>query len=68
MTENIIKAEKLYTPKEVEAMNIAKINTLARWRMEGRELPFIKAGTRVLYAGKDILDWIESNRVRPETA
>ncbi len=68
MNENIIKAEKLYTPKEVEAMNIAKINTLARWRMEGRELPFIKAGARVLYAGKDILDWIESNRVTPQTA
>ncbi len=68
MNDELIKAEKLYTPKEVEAMKIAKINTLARWRMEGRELPFIKAGTRVLYAGKDILDWIEGNRFTPLTA
>ncbi len=63
MTVNTITPATLYTTQEVAALKIATKDTLARWRMENVGIPFIKSGSKVLYRGQDILDWLESNRV-----
>jgi excisionase family DNA binding protein len=40
-----------------------KTNTLARWATEGRnDLPYFKAGNRVLYRKSDLDAWLESGR------
>lgn len=60
-----LEAQKLYTPKEVAEMKIATKDTLARWRMEKQYLPFIKAGSKVLYKGADIIAFLEANKISP---
>jgi hypothetical protein len=62
MQINEIKPNSLYSAHEVVTLNIASKDTLARWRSDGREIPFIKCGANVRYLGQDILDWLNSNR------
>ena len=38
------------------------VNTLNRWRLEGRGPIYIKAGRRVLYDPADVSAWLEANR------
>jgi len=57
---------KLYRPDEVVQLNIASKDTLARWRMNREKIPFIKVGSKVLYRGQDILDWLAANTIQPE--
>lgn len=59
----IIVADKVYcSDQTANYLNLTK-DTLARWRMERRGIPFIKAGSKVLYRGQDLLDWLENNRI-----
>lgn len=57
---------RLYRAEEVAKLNIASKDTLARWRMNREKIPFIKAGSNVLYRGQDILDWLAANTIKPE--
>lgn len=58
--------DKFYPAVEVEARGIAKEQTLAQWRSEGRKgPPYVKVGSRVLYGGKDLIDWLAASRVEP---
>jgi hypothetical protein len=54
-----------YPPQADELRPVAAVQTLARWRHEGRGPPYIKSGSRVLYRGADVLTWLEANRVKP---
>ena len=58
---------KFYRPNDDELRIIAAAHTLCRWRHEGTGPRYIKAGSRVLYQGKDLLDWLNAQRVEPST-
>ena len=65
--------DTLYTPDDLVARKVATYSTLSTWRHERKGPAFIRAGKRVLYAGKDLNYWISEQRVepiegRPETA
>lgn len=63
-----IQADQYYPPADLEGAGIAKTQTFAQWRHEGRGPAYIKVGSRVLYHGKDVLAWLNENRVSPEAA
>ena len=50
---------------EVSAMLKRSVKTLRNWRSAGRELPFVKQGSRVSYLKADILEYIARNRRVP---
>jgi len=59
---------ELYSPAQLDQKGIAKTQTLAQWRHQKRGPPYHKMGVRVVYLGKDILDWLNAHRVVPEAA
>ncbi len=63
-----IESEYLYSPRSPEMGEVAKKQTLAQWRSDGKGPPYIKSGSRVLYRGQDVIDWLNKNRTVPPTA
>ncbi len=63
-----IDPEHYYTPTAPELRPVAAVQTLARWRHEGRGPAFVKSGSRVLYKGADVLAWLEARRVATDAA
>jgi hypothetical protein len=61
-----IDPDVYYPPQADELRPVAAVQTLARWRHEGRGPPYIKSGSRVLYRGADVLAWLDANRVKTE--
>ena len=61
-----INPDLYYTPTAPELRPVAAVQTLARWRHEGRGPAYVKSGARVLYRGADVLAWLEANRVKTE--
>lgn len=57
-----------YTPTAPELRPVAAVQTLARWRHEGRGPAFVKSGSRVLYKSADVLAWLEARRVATDAA
>ncbi len=51
------------TPKEVNKAFLFSTSTLAKWRMDNKNLPFSKMGKYIRYKRSDILAFIESNKV-----
>ena len=63
MTTPNITSETLMKAKEVVAeFGFATETTLARWRMENRELPFLRCAGNIRYKRQDVLDWLERQR------
>ena len=61
----IIVPEGIYPPEEAaEGVGSSK-SGLAQMRMEGEGPAYIKLKGKVLYRGRDLLDWLESQRVEP---
>ena len=60
-----IDPDTYYPPTAPELQRIAAKQTWARWRHEGRGARYIKVngGSRVLYLGRDVLDWLEAHRI-----
>ena len=56
--------ERLYRPSDPELRAIASVGQLSQWRHHNRGPAFIKAETKVFYAGADLIRWLEENRVR----
>ncbi|WP_299986671.1 helix-turn-helix domain-containing protein [uncultured Ruegeria sp.] len=63
-----IESNKLYPTGAPELEVIAKRQTLAQWRSEGKGPPYTKSGSRILYSGKDLIDWLKAQRVEPSAA
>lgn len=57
---------KLYQTDDPALEVLGTYSTLAQWRMRKYGPRFHKFGKRVLYAGKDLNDWLAAHRV--ETA
>lgn len=60
--------QKLYLTDDPALRVIGPYSTLAHWRSEGRGPSFVKLGSRVAYAGRDLNDWIASQTVRPRAS
>ena len=63
-----IDPEIYYPPSAPELRPVGAIQTLARWRHEGRGPEFVKSGARVLYRGSDVIAWLEARRIKTEAA
>ena len=62
-----MKEERQYlTKREVAALLRLSTYTIDSWVSQRRELPFIRMGSRVMFAAKDVQAWIEKNRVSPQ--
>lgn len=65
MIGNNSKQKNLLTPAQAaEQLNIP-VSTLARWRTERRELPYVTVGRLVRYRQDDIDRWVDGNIVNP---
>ena len=50
-------------PQDVKREYGFSVSTLAKWRMDNKNLPFSKMGKYIRYQRSDIETFIESNRV-----
>ena len=55
--------DRAYRPDDLT--EIATRSTLAKWRHYGRGPAFYKFGSRVLYRGSDLNQWVAAHRVEP---
>lgn len=55
--------EPLLSTDQTAAILGIKLNTLDAWRCHGRGPKFVKWGRAIRYDRKDVLDWIESQKV-----
>jgi predicted site-specific integrase-resolvase len=56
---------KYLRPRDAAAMLGVAPQTLARWRVEGSPIPFVRVGRRAIrYDVKDLLAYAESMKVR----
>lgn len=62
-----IEPDKVYTDVDLEEKGLNKRTTFKQWRSQGKGPPYIKAGSRVIYAGHDLIDYYKQNRVNPGT-
>jgi excisionase family DNA binding protein len=59
-------SNKLLNVKQVaEALSVAP-KTVYMWRWKRKNLSFIKVGGSVKVSEKDLMDFIESRKIRPE--
>ena len=58
-------SEKLYRPSDPAMRGIATEGTLSVWRCKGQGPPFLKIGSRVVYRGVDLNEWLEARLVKP---
>lgn len=63
-----IEPDLWYIPTAPEMRVIGAKQTLAKWRHEGRGPAYFKCGSRVLYRGADLLDWLDAHRVTTDEA
>ncbi len=57
--------KRLYPATDPALRPIACYATLAEWRCKGFGPAYIKAGSRVLYRGSALNEWLESCTVTP---
>lgn len=60
--------DKLYRASDPAMRQIATEGVLAQWRHYGRGPAFIRMAGKIFYAGRDLIEWIESNRIEPPAA
>ena len=59
---------KLYRASDPEVTDILPYSTLASYRHEGRGPEYIKLGSRVLYQGRVLNEWLTARIVKPKAA
>ena len=64
----MIDPHSYYPPTAPEMRAGGAVQTLARWRSEGKGPAFVKSGSRVIYKGADVLSWLDARRVSTDTA
>lgn len=57
--------QKLYRASDPEMRAIASPGVLCQWRFHGRGPAYLKVAGKVLYAGRDVIAWLEANRIEP---
>jgi len=61
----MIDPEKFYPAGTPELLEIRPKQSWAKDRHLGRGPAYSKIGRRVVYKGKDILSWLDANRIEP---
>ena len=60
--------KKAYLSKQELAEFLGlSIYTVDSWVSERREIAFVKMGRRVMFDMKDVLEWVEANKMQPRT-
>ena len=54
--------DQLLTEHEAAVALLVSVKTLQAWRVQGRNVPFVRIGRRIAYRVRDINDFIEKNR------
>jgi len=65
MSDNLELPTKYLNEKQVSELTGLGLSTLKNHRFEKRGIPFVKAGRSVRYNSKDVLEFMESNKVIP---
>ncbi|MFX0203063.1 MAG: helix-turn-helix transcriptional regulator [Candidatus Hodarchaeota archaeon] len=55
------------TEREVAEMTKRALPTLRNDRHKGKGMPYIKIGRSVRYALRDVIEYMDSKRIRPES-
>jgi hypothetical protein len=63
-----IEPETYYRPSAPELRPVASVNTLNQWRHKEFGPSWTYSGRRVLYQGKDVLEFLERNKVTTRAA
>lgn len=56
---------RLLTPAQAAGILNIPVSTLARWRSERRELPYVKVGKLIRYRRTDLDAWVGAHTVPP---
>ena len=57
-----VGVDQLLTERQAAVALLISVKTLQAWRVEGRNVPFVRIGRRIAYRVRDINDFIERNR------
>ena len=60
--------ERLLSVQQVSGILGIKPKTLYQWKWMKQHLPFVKVGKSLKISERDLLDFIERNRKKPEEA
>jgi excisionase family DNA binding protein len=61
------KQKPFLTKREVAKLLGLSVYTIDAWVSQRRELTYHKVGTQVRFNVEDIVEWLEQNKVQPET-
>ncbi len=54
---------ELLTAEEVSKLTGLSVETLAQWRSQKRNIPYLKIGRLIRYSQRDVQVWLDSCRV-----
>ena len=57
-----VGVDQLLTERQAAVALLVSVKTLQAWRVQGRNVPFVRIGRRIAYRVRDINDFIEKNR------
>jgi hypothetical protein len=57
-----VGVDQLLTERQAAAALLVSVKTLQAWRVQGRNLPFVRIGRKIAYRVRDINEFIERNR------
>ena len=57
-----VGVDQLLTERQAARSLLVSVKTLQAWRVQGRNVPFVRVGRRIAYRVHDINDFIEKNR------
>jgi hypothetical protein len=57
-----VGVDQLLTERQAAGSLLVSVKTLQAWRVQGRNVPFVRVGRRIAYRVRDINDFIEKNR------
>ena len=57
-----VGVDQLLTERQAAVVLLVSVKTLQAWRVQGRNVPFVRIGRRIAYRVRDINDFIEKNR------
>jgi hypothetical protein len=57
-----VGVDQLLTERQAAVALLVSVKTLQAWRVQGRNVPFVRIGRRIAYRVRDINEFIERNR------
>ena len=57
-----VGVDQLLTERQAAVALLVSVKTLQAWRVQGRNVPFVRIGRRIAYRVRDINEFIDKNR------